>query len=307
MFPLLSLPGPPAILAPVRFLRGTMFFGRHREQLGRNRALIPLGPSMKTIRITSGRGRRAFTLVELLVVIAILGILSGLTAAAIASAKAKARLAQCVNNLRQHGIALQNFVTQNGVYPLQMNLLWGQGKYKEHSTTWMGAIFPDQIDNVGGAGDRGVFDCPAAERPKNFPRNLSFADYGYSASGLIGAPTDLLLGIGGTGSRDDMYAPPVREGEIQRPSHLLAIGDGLHGWNSITADGYAGSGRISSTVERAGSSRRVQKRHGGRAVFVFCDGHVEAIPLQVLFGSTDAAALSLWNRDGEPHSERLGN
>ncbi len=54
------------------------------------------------------RNRTAFTLVELLVVIAIIGVLVGLLLPAVQAAREAARRAECINNLKQIGLAVQN-------------------------------------------------------------------------------------------------------------------------------------------------------------------------------------------------------
>ena len=65
--------------------------------------------------------KKAFTLIELLVVIAIIAILAAMLLPALAAAKRKAQKINCVNNLKQVGIAIRIWEGDNGdKYPMQV-------------------------------------------------------------------------------------------------------------------------------------------------------------------------------------------
>jgi prepilin-type N-terminal cleavage/methylation domain-containing protein/prepilin-type processing-associated H-X9-DG protein len=94
------------------------------------------------------RSRSGFTLIELLVVIAIIAVLIALLLPAVQAAREAARRSQCVNNLKQIGLAMANYVDVVGVYPpggiTTKGDPWNAGA---NSLNWRALILPQIEQN----------------------------------------------------------------------------------------------------------------------------------------------------------------
>ncbi len=265
-------------------------------------------------RLNIDKNKFAFALVEVLAVIAVIAILAALLLAAISQAKGKALRIQCVNNLHQLGLTLQQFVGDNQAYPLGVNNKYLKGGYPDHQTGWDTALQgmlnradPARNPKATETMSKGVWRCAAAPRPSSIPAGSGYFSYGYNVYGLSTNADS--LGIGGhyvwQNGPDKSMAPPVKDPEVANPSRMMAIGDSFMGGDGVIVDGGWIFGRTSGLQDYYGRTKRSYTRRQGKTNVVFCDGHVESPTLKFLFEDTSDDALIRWNRDHLPHREKL--
>lgn len=250
---------------------------------------------------------QAFTLIELMVVVGVIAILATLSSVGLIQAKQKARSMACTSNLRQQGIWLAGFMAENDSFPLGNNDR--PVRYPNHGDSWSASLrriggYSDVIEG-GAPGD--VFDCPSAIPPANTVANAGFIDYGYNSDGIIGRVGDTSLGLGGTGGEDNaVYAPPVTVSMVVNPSQMIGVGDSFLGWGSEIMEGRnLFIGLRNGIQSREGETEHSLRRHQKRGNYVFCDGHVESLPIKSLYFEAKDSLSRLWTRDNQPHAERF--
>ena len=221
--------------------------------------------------------RHGFTLIELLIVIAIIGILAGMIFPAVGYVREKARKDECLNNLRQWGVAMQGYLDEHrGVFPSYGCESAGGAPNLNDTTAWYN-VLPAYLSSSTpalkdhdrtpkpGNGIRSPFLCPSES--VGLGGSTSEADKSYFSSYTLNSWID-------NSANAQTFSKRLRSSQLNE-QHTPPVTPAAFVVFSETGDGTRGGVNLSLLDEKA-------CRHARSINLCFADGHVENVHANLL-------------------------
>lgn len=209
------------------------------------------------------RTLRAFTLVELLVVIAIIGVLAALLVPVVGRVRESARVATCSTNMRTLYEATMLYAGEHaGALPPNY------GSMGVTNTAWWQELFPNYCS------DPAVFRCPTDETGFSGAYQVTWTRGGLTfPNGKVSYGAAGHLGVATNGDKVDFKAMGKRVTLFPKPAISVLYTEQQNADRRLGETWYANGPRWPSETTYP---------HGGKAAFVFLDGHVDMMSREQL-------------------------